>query len=87
MGMFDWVSFENGKARFCGGVRGLMMPLMRCWVSNQETWPTMGILKPSLKRMIRTINWKLFRSDSGAPTTSGTRALGYEPSFRLQTWR
>ncbi len=22
MGMFDWVSFENGKARFCGGVRG-----------------------------------------------------------------
>ena len=22
MGMFDWVSFENGKARFCGGVGG-----------------------------------------------------------------
>jgi hypothetical protein len=22
MGMFDWVSFENGKARFCGTQRG-----------------------------------------------------------------
>ncbi|MEA3175134.1 MAG: hypothetical protein QOF42_2545, partial [Gammaproteobacteria bacterium] len=22
MGMLDWVSFENGKARFCGAKRG-----------------------------------------------------------------
>ena len=22
MAMFDWVSFENGRARFCGGKRG-----------------------------------------------------------------